>query len=294
MLLLALSVCARAGAQTVHVQGRFLSDSIKIGMPVYFSLTARYPKDANVLFPDSAFSFAPFEWVAQAYVPSRTGADETLDSVTYKLVSYEIDSVQRLRLPVFLVYGQDCTAWAGLPDSVFLQQLVTRVPDTVSAASLPMKVNTAWQYVSTRFNYPLALTAGAVVLGVGALLLVLFGKKLRRYLHRRRLLRRHRHFQLQFEQQLGKLEQAFSPAQAEACLGVWKNYMEQLLHVPVTKYTSREIAQHLPDTALRPALSAIDRMIYAGNTGWSRQPFINLREQGEKIFQKKVEEITHE
>jgi hypothetical protein len=292
-LILALSALAWANAQSVQVQGRFLSDSMKVGMPVYYVLTARYPQDATVLFPDSTFSFAPFEWVSRTYAPSRTRRGETLDSAAYRLVSFETDSVQRLQLPVFVVHGQDCTAWLGLPDSVFLQRLVTHAPDSVQAAALPMKINTTYQFVSKLFNYPLALVVAAGVLVAGGLALLFFGRPLRRYLQRRKLLRRHRHFQLQFEQHIGRLEQGFSPAQAEACVGVWKKYMEQLLQLPVTKLTSREIAQRLPYPPLKPALSAIDRMIYAGRADWSREPFLNLKEQGEKMFQKKVEELMH-
>jgi len=273
------------------VQGKFLSDSLKIGSPVYYALSARYSKDATVLFPDSAFSFSPFERIKQTYVPTRSGPGESLDSVTYELVSFEIDSIQRLALPVFLVHGQDCTAWFATPDSVFLQSVVTAIPDSVSAARLPLKINTAYQLVSTLFNYPVALGLAGGLLVAGVVVWIIFGKKIRHYVRRRNLLRRHRQFLLQFEQHLGRLEQGFSPAQAEACLLVWKQYMEHLLRLPVTKLTSKELMQRLPDSTLRPTLSAIDQMIYARSSAWAREPFLNLKAEGEKIFQKKAGEL---
>src|SRR5689334_85076 len=59
-------------AQEIKVKAKFDGDSVKIGKPVEFFLTAHYPEKLNLLFPDSTFSFAPFELQKKIYFPTKT------------------------------------------------------------------------------------------------------------------------------------------------------------------------------------------------------------------------------
>src|SRR6476661_4872994 len=59
-------------AQEIKVHAKFNGDSVKIGKPLEFYLSARYPENLNILFPDSAFSFAPFEFQKKIYFPTKT------------------------------------------------------------------------------------------------------------------------------------------------------------------------------------------------------------------------------
>lgn len=288
-----LLFAAAAQAQTVRVTGRFLSDSLKIGLPTAFVLTARYPENVTVLFPDSAFAFAPFEFSKLTYFPTRTTGGESLDSVVYNITSFEIDDVQYLQLPVFLVNARDCTVWTSARDSIFLDELVHQVPDSVQASALPLRVNTSYQLVNKLLNYPLLVVVVVVIAIIGITAALVFGKQIRRYFTRRHLMKRHARFLATFQAELENLEHHFSAQAAEACLVVWKIYMEQLLQFPVTKSTSREIVNQLADQALKPALTDIDRMIYARSGAWKRTPFDVLREHGQRAFERKLEELTY-
>jgi hypothetical protein len=42
-------------------RGKFLEDSIRIGEPVRFILSFKYPMDFEVIFPDFLYDFSPFE-----------------------------------------------------------------------------------------------------------------------------------------------------------------------------------------------------------------------------------------
>lgn len=282
-----------AHGQTVRVEGRFLADSLKIGLPTPFVLTARYPETATVLFPDTTFAFTPFEFARRTYFPTRTQNGESLDSVVYELTSFEVDSVQYLQLPVFLVSEQDCTVWQTARDSIFLTALVTQVPDSVQATGLPMKINTSYQFVSKLLNYPVLLLVVGIVIALAIVVGLVFGKRIRKYFQQRALRKRHQQFVAAFQEQVAQLEQNFSAAKAEACLVIWKGYMEQLLQFPITKLTSREIIQQLSDTSLKPTLAEIDRMIYAHSREWAREPFYALKEQGQKAFEQKLEELKY-
>src|SRR5215831_2013772 len=78
-----------AHAQEIKVHGKFNGDSVKIGKPIEFYLSAHYPENLNILFPDSTFSFAPFELQKKIYFPTQTKNGISKDSVIYKLATYE-------------------------------------------------------------------------------------------------------------------------------------------------------------------------------------------------------------
>src|SRR5688500_16042359 len=72
-------------AQDVKVSGGFLKDSVQIGEPVAYFLSAAYPQALTVLFPDSTFSFAPFEFNRKRLSPTYTVGGVSHDSVVYYL-----------------------------------------------------------------------------------------------------------------------------------------------------------------------------------------------------------------
>ena len=96
-----------AAAQDVKVSGGFLSDSLKIGERTAFYLSARYKSDLTVLFPDSTFQFTPFEFQNKVYFPTRTEQGISHDSAVYYLTTFEVDRVQYLDLPLYVILPQD-------------------------------------------------------------------------------------------------------------------------------------------------------------------------------------------
>jgi hypothetical protein len=158
--ILLVSVCTESFSQEVKVTGSFLKDSVRIGEPVGFALSARYPQHLTILFPDSTFSFAPFEFTSKKIFNTQTQNGISYDSTIYYLQTFEIDPAQRLLLPVFVTTARDCTTLFTKPDSVFLIQLVNSAPDSVAAQNLPLKINTLYEKVFSQFNYVLLLIIG--------------------------------------------------------------------------------------------------------------------------------------
>jgi hypothetical protein len=280
-------------AQEVTVHGSFLKDSIRIGETIPYTLTARYPSSKTVLFPDSTFSFVPFEFNSKKYFRTRSTAGESYDSVIYELATFEIDSVQLLRLPIFVVATRDCTVYQTEWDTVFLQQLVTAPPpDTLQPQQLPLKVNTAYEQVPFLFNYPILL------IGVGALLLIalivwiLFGKRIRKYYRIRRLNRNHAQFINSFDTHTELLKQNFSPTATEITLFIWKRYLEKLEKKPFTKLTTRETLLLERDEVLANSLREIDKAIYGHDTSVV-ESLQTLRTIAENRFTKKIETLKH-
>lgn len=280
-------------AQEVKVTGGFVGDSIKIGEPIPFTLTARYPKKLTLVFPDSTFSFSPFEYQKKLFFTTKTTNGSSYDSVVYLLSTYEIDSVQSLKLPVFVVNKNDCTSVFSSLDEVILKQLVRHVPDSVAAKDLPLKTNTNYLNVKWLFNYPVALIITGVLLVLALAGFLIFGKKVRKYFLMRRLHRNHQNFITRFNETISGLQTNFSILNAEGALVLWKYYMENLVQTPYSKLTSKEIFEKEKNEQLVNALYTIDRVIYGGMSSPSTESFDNLRKYCEQQFQLKLEEAKN-
>ncbi len=279
--------------QEIKVQGKFSSDSIKIGKPVEFHLSVHYPEKLDLLFPDSSFSFAPFEFQKKSYVATKTKKGVSVDSVTYVLTSYEIDNIQTLKLPVFVVNKSDCTEVFSNTDSIYFQQLVKSIPDSLAAEKLPLKVNVNYLGVQWQLNYILIAIITAIVLAILILIWVLFGKKIRKYFLLKKLTKGYDSFKIQFEQSVDRLNNDFTPQSAEQSLVIWKKYLESLMSRPYTKYTSKEIRQMEKSEELGLSLMAIDRMIYGHKHEDILSPFASLKEYVQQQFEKKKMEVAN-
>jgi hypothetical protein len=277
---------------TPVVRGHFLSDTTGIGKEVPFALTARYNRDLQMLFPDSTYTFAPFEVLRKKYATTRTEGNQSYDSVVYLVATFELDTLQRLRLPVFLVQEKDCVTIFSSYDSLRINHRVHVLPDSVSVERLPLKVNTAYLTVRQLLNYPVLLIIAGVILLACVIAWILFGKKIRLWFALRSLNREYTAFTTRYRTALQELENAYSPRKAEETLVIWKDYMEKLEGNPYTRYTSREIVHHVTDAELAQGLHAIDRSIYGGGAH-PREAFQFLLNFTQKRFQLKEHSLRH-
>jgi hypothetical protein len=282
-----------AQAQEVNVQGRFLADSIKIGEQIPYSLTARYPSSLNLVFPDSTFSFTPFEIQKKKYFPTISKNNVSYDSTVYFLTTFEIDSIQTLRLPIFSIHPKDCTAFYAFPDTIFLKQLIKAVPDSIAAHELPLKTNTTYQNVKWLLNYWVFIIVIGVLLISAVSVWIIFGKRIKKYFMLRRLQRKHNSFLQKFSKSTEQLRSGFTVKHAENALVVWKGYMEDLMAQPFTTATSKEILQREKDEPLGKALQSVDRMIYKANDSYSEEAIASLHQYAQQRFMNKVDEIKH-
>jgi len=240
-LLLIITTIVYSQTTDIKVHGQILVDSIKIGQPFAYSLTAEYPSAEKILFPDSTFQFTPFEYTAKLYFPTQSRNGISRDSAVYYLSSFEIDSVQSLALPIFVVQRQDCTAVYSEPDFVHLQHLVTMALDSIQAPQLPLKVNNFYEPVAWLFNYSLASIIGGIVLVLLIVSWIVFGKRIKRYFRVKRMRKAFDQFIYNFNDSLEQLKSNYTPSSAEKSLALWKKYLENLEDRPFTKLTSKEI-----------------------------------------------------
>jgi hypothetical protein len=279
-------------AQDVKVSGGFLSDSVKIGQETAFYLSARYPSNLNVIFPDSAFDFAPFEFERKNYFPTNTTHGISVDSTVYYLSTFEIESLQTLSLPVYILNERDCTTYASNVDSVKLVELVAQVPDSIPANKLPLIQNTQYIPVYLQFNYIIAIIAVAVLITLSVIVWIVFGKRILRHFKTRRLLKKHSEFMVSYTKAVDEIQKAFSAPSAENALSLWKKYLEHLELRPYTKLTSRELMAVLNDQPLIENLRNIDKAIYGHNTSVV-DSLHHLKGVADQRFNQKLEEVKH-
>ena len=292
-LIILIFTFLNSSAQELKVYGRFSSDSIKLGKPIEFYLSAHYPEKLDLLFPDSSYSFAPFELQKKKYVTTKTKNGISIDSVIYSLASFEIDSIQMLKLPVFVINKSDCTQIFSNPDTVFFQRLVKSLPDSLPAEKLPLKVNVSYLGVQWQFNYILIGIIVGILIIVLILIWIIFGKRIRKYFQLKKLVKGYESFRTQFDSSLDQLNNEFSPQSAEQSLVIWKKYLESLMAKPYTKYTSKEIKTIERSEELGHSLMAIDRMIYGHQQENILSPFSKLKEYVQQQFEKKKAEVAN-
>jgi len=276
----------------IKVHGQFLTDSIKIGQPFPYVLAAEYPSEKTILFPDSTFAFTTFELAGKKFFPTHTKNGISHDSAIYYFNSFEIDSVQSLSLPVFVLQAQDCTSVWTDEDKVWLKHLVTFATDSVEAANLPLKVNAYYEPVAWLFNYPMASIIGGMVIVALIVSWIIFGKQVKRYFKIRRMRSSFEKYVQSFSDSLESLKNSYSIAHAEKTLGIWKKYLESLEDIPFTKYTSKEILKSSGNESLAKPLGTVDRLIYAGVQPSSFDAFYDLKSYSEDRFYKKLEEVN--
>jgi hypothetical protein len=279
-------------AQEVRVQAGFLTDSLAIGDVGGYYLTARYPSDLNILFPDSTFNFAPFEYVRKVYFPTKTANGKSYDSTIYYLSTFEIEKLQTLSLPVYQFNDLDTISYASPRDTIRLIELVKNLPDTLAVKNLPLKTNTAYQLVPFLFNYPILMIVVGVLLASALIGWLIFGKRIRRHYRIKRMEKSYQKFLGAFTRQVDEIRQSFSPVRTEHALVEWKRYMENLEARPYTKLTARETMRMEGNEALGANLHTIDGAIYGHDTSVI-EPLEHLKSYAHQRFSKKLEEVKH-
>ena len=273
--------------QEVVTRGYFSQDTVQLGEPVSFTMIVDYPRGIEVLFPDSTFDFSPFEYLDKNYLNTVSDLDNSNDSVVYQLATFELDTIQRLKLPVFLISDGDSVLIDSNTDSVYLQHMITSDLD-----SLNIQETIDYQKVSKAFNYPYLMIALGILAVVALAVAFFFGSEIRRKYKLYRLRKAHLKFLEKFKElQNEGLE---TSEKAEQLLGFWKKYLEKLEGLPYTKLTTREIVTLEQNQEFKETLRSIDSSIYGEFKGTDINSLvIKLKEFGIDRFIRKVDELKH-
>ncbi|MEL7145357.1 MAG: hypothetical protein AAFO69_03245 [Bacteroidota bacterium] len=292
-LILMILICCTvfcSEAQEITVKGGFLEEEIKIGEPVNYFLTATYPRQMEVLFPDSTFNFGIFEFEQKQYFPSSYDSAAVFDSAVYTLTSFEIDAWQKLSLPVFLVTGGDSTRIDAALDSLNYFEVAPEATDTTS---LITDLNPAT--VPLQVNYPYIMIGVGIFLVVLIIVALVFGQKILNHFRIRRLKKGFGTFSNRYDELVAQVSKSAKREQVEEVIAYWKRYLEKLDKKPYTKLTTKEVIAVTGDERLKQNLNVIDRNIY-GNGEQSDDlhvRFQSIKSLAQEYQERKIAELKN-
>lgn len=288
VLLATLSLPIDLRGQQIQVEGNFLDSAARVGEEVRYTLSARYPRGLNLLFPDSTYSYGGFEYLRREYFPTRSSAIQSFDSVIYYLTTFELDSLQILTLPVYHIRAKDSAAVYPEPSALQLLHSISEIPQKPELRS-----DTGLWSLRLQFNYPYLLAGLAVVFMAAVLVYVLFGRRIVRWLMVYRLRKAHERFTRRFFGTMQAIDANEQSVSATEALSIWKKYLERLESRPITKLTSTEIHTVFSNDSVRDHLKAIDRVLY-GNYSDDRlfQRCDELLQFATHRFRMKVESVN--
>ncbi|MEH0157941.1 hypothetical protein V6R21_27975 [Limibacter armeniacum] len=285
--ILFLPFTTKAQETSTSPVGRFKADSTKVGEVVHYALTYRHDPDMEVFFPDSTYDFSPFEYMGKEYFPTVTDITGSLDSVVYELTTFELDELQELSVPVILMQNA-AKADTIYPekDGVYLQKVVLSMPDSVK-----LMENANLATVPKQFNYPYYLIALGVLLLLGLIVLLVFGKQIKKNIVIRRLQRTHTKF---VEEYSGLTNGNMDVEHLEKALGIWKSYTGKVKNMPLQSCTTREISALVSDQNLGKSLKELDKAIYAGIRDGGVPVALNtLKQYAETAYEQKIQEVRN-
>lgn len=238
--------------------GKFLTDTIEIGKPFEYSLGFKHNFANEVFFPDTATHFKPFQVISLAYFPTKTINGISTDSATYRLVSFDLQVLQTLKVPIWVNTERDCTAIYSNRDSIYLKRELTKLKDA------QIKTDVEIAPLHSKINFPLLLLSGLLLLILGVGIYIIFGKAINKQWNLYMLARRNRDFRRIFGRLTRDVKNIKAVENIEKAVTLWKIYLQRLEQKPVVTYTTKEIIDNFPDEALSEALKNIDSVIYGG------------------------------
>jgi hypothetical protein len=276
--------------EKINVKGSFLSDSIKIGLPVYYVLKVKYPTQIQLVFPDTNYNFQPFTLLKKRYFPTKTTENQSVDSAVYEFTTFEINKIQKMQLPVYVVGVKDSFALMPTPDSVFLVEMV-KAKDLVRT---PPKTILKYQPVQEYFNYPYLISALLIVLIVILVIWGLLGNQIIKAYQMFQFRTRHAIFIKEYNRLITRVLTRQSAEDIEKALGLWKKHLEYVENQPFSTYTSKEIGQVVSDNTLVESLKNIDKAIYGKEISEEiGSSLSNLRNFSINRYEKKREKLRN-
>ena len=164
--------------------------------------------------------------------------------------------------------------------------MVSHIPDSVTAETVPLIENTTYRYVDLALNYPY-LVSGIILFIV--LLIVsyfIFGKSIRVWFKLRKLNKDFEKYKAGFDRLKGETNQL-----AEI-IAFWKKYHEKLEGIPFTKFTTKELLRIEHIKRIENTLKSIDRSIYGGRKE-DNGVLEDLFKYSENKYLDKINEVKH-
>jgi hypothetical protein len=113
--------------QEVRVHTAWLKDTILIGQPAAFNIIIQRPENVSVEFKDLDLNFKPFLYAKKnIFKESKTiSPNYSKDSVVYTLVTFEVDSLQALKLQYEYTLAGKQVIGETAPCTIFVKSVLS-------------------------------------------------------------------------------------------------------------------------------------------------------------------------
>lgn len=258
LILIVTSPVLALGQQVLRPVGSFSSDSVKIGVPVTYTLVHRHPEKLEVILPGTNYNFSPFELVRKEFYPTTTKNGISTDSAVYTLRTFDTKAVQSIVLPVFVLQGKDTVRVNGDSSRVILQELVEKVNEP-----LQFKSQTELVAVEKRFNWPVLLLWLVVGTLFFSLIWLIFGQTIKTKYKLYRLRKDHLYFASRYNAHVDRFVKTGVSQSMEKAVSLWKNYLTKLERSAINSFTTKEIVEFYDNNEeVNTALRLCDKAIY--------------------------------
>ena len=226
-------------AQVPNASLSFKEKMLEIGKPTPLLMHIEHPEDMVVIFPDSGKAFLPYELVGREVRPTETANGRSVDEVTYSIRSFEIDSLQTIRLPFrYITIDGDTISEYTDPATILLLPAVPVYSD-----SLKLRPHTGLFPIYEPPNYLLMFVGITVLVLLLVILTILLWKPVRRKIRRWRLEKDWKKVDAKMQQTMGQISQPVSFI--EQLNQIWKAYMDKTWKASLKSRTTPELKELL-------------------------------------------------
>ncbi len=277
----------------IQIKGQFLEDSAKIGQHVHYSLQVLHSKNQEIFFTVVGQKIGVFEPIKKEYFPTKTTQAGSLDSAVYTYKFFDIADKQLLSVPIYIINDADCTKISPIPDTIFLKRLVPH-PELVNMdlifEKLPIPL------LKPKTDLKNIFLGGIIIIFLAGILYWIFGKTIYRYFLLYQLWRKNLEFKRTYQRQTRNVANTSKGLQSlENAIRVWKVYLENLIKVPFSTFTTTEMLDYLKDKRLTNALKDVDSAVYGGNYSAKTLQSVNiLVEIASTVYQNERKKVNAE
>jgi len=266
----------------------FKEESVKIGDSITLISTLKYPKNIEIIQPDSSYKFIPFEFLDKIVFESSSSNNIIFDSTIYILQTFELDSIQSIYLKSYIINTSDSLEILSNTDKI-------RTISLVNEKNSKTKTNTLLEKINSIFNSKKFLIITGVIFSVLVLIYLLFRKKINKYFKIKRIKSETDFFKNEFDTILSSYLNTNDIMFLENLLLKWKRFMEKLSKKPYSSSTSSEISLFNKNIKIIKTLKEIDRCIYSENEFITdKNKLIILRDESINLSENYINQLKNE
>ena len=257
-------------AQKIEYKSYFIKENKTIGDTIYFISTINYPKNIEIIQPDSSNDYKTFEYIDKLIFPSLKIEDRVLDSTIYLLRTFNTDTIQSLKLSSYIINNNDSLKITSTEDDLIISSQIKKIDQ-----SLKVKYNTILSKINKLINYKYVTYIIAIILLIIGLTYILFGKKIVIFFKIYRLKKAFKSFETKFQKQQMIYKKEKSKNEIEKLLVIWKVFMEFISNKTYLSSTTKEIEKFNSNNKIISSLKEFDKNIYSPNKNTLKSKDIN-------------------